>query len=170
MNVHDLFVLSSFTLLPVHHIHIHTHMHSHSYTVCFLYLRRATMSLKSTSVIARSSLFIGMDWHNLQNFAVTPPYVPPRAAEPVRARRTTMANAPEAESKPIVAPRPRRPSAAGKLSYLESTTASRMNTILAPITRASRGKDDLQKLVDMAGPAIAALDEYKGDQSIFAEF
>jgi hypothetical protein len=133
------------------------------------------MSLKPHSAIVKSPFFAGIDWVKLQNLAIAPPYVPPRVSDP--ARKEITCATPEPEPEPVMSTtcskRPSfAPSAAvqtAKPSYLESTTASRMSSLLAPLRR-SRGKDELQKLLDAAGSSLSNLRGYDGDQSIFKDF
>jgi hypothetical protein len=104
--------------------------------------------------------------------AVAPPYVPPRVPDPVRKEIV----APEPEPAPTITP-PRRsslvpPTAApnAKPSYLESTTASRMSSLLAPLRRMSKSKDDLQKMLSGNASSLQTDQDYDGDQRIFEDF
>jgi hypothetical protein len=127
------------------------------------------MSLKPHSAIVKSSFFAGIEWIKLQNMAVVPPYVPPRVPDPIR-KEPIGAAIPEPEPVLSVPTRLKRPSFAPSVSS-ESTTASRLSSLLSPLRR-SRGKDDLQKMVDTAEAesALSNLRGYEGDHSIFNDF
>jgi serine/threonine protein kinase len=142
-----------------------------------MWFRRAPMSLKPHSAIVKSSFFAGIEWIKLQNMAVVPPYVPPRVPDPIR-KEPIGAAIPEPEPVLSVPTRLKRPSFApsaasqtAKPSYLESTTASRMSSLLAPPRMAmSRSKDDLQKMLSGIESAATIEEEYDGDQKIFEDF